>query len=55
VGGRANNKREKLMKVIPSKLHNITHVATKMHMILQSFVVLTLMCVIIELVWHVIL
>ena len=34
---------------VHSKLRSITHVATKAHMILQSFVVLTWMCDTIEL------
>ena len=40
----------KTRKDIHPKLHSITHVATKVHVILRSFVVLTWMCDTIELV-----
>ena len=38
---------------VHSKLHSITPVVIKVHVTLQSFVVLTWMCDTIELVWHV--
>ena len=35
---------DKIACIIPSKLRSITLVATKVHVIVQSFVVLTWMC-----------